>query len=372
MKIGINLLYLLPGVVGGTETYASGLLSGFRKIGSKHDFILFVNEETKEWAEKIAPMMRKVVCPVTGSNRQRRYFFEQLKLPRLVEEHKVDILHSLGYTTPLFTSFPTVVTVLDLNFKAFGQSMPLKRRLALSFFVRRAIQRSQRVITISNFSRQEILKHYNVASDKIVVTHLAMSTPDVAEGTETFAEEPTGCDFRPPYCIAFSSPSANKNIPNLVRAFLSLREKKKIQHQLVLVGHKFDDELINRVRKEDGVVQTGYLPPTTLRRVLGSAEFLVFPSSYEGFGLPVLEAMAAGVPVVSSNAGSLPEVAGCAALFFDPHSVDDMATKILQVSSSIKLQSTLRNSGYENLRRFSWEKTAQETLDVYEQVMKRK
>ena len=169
-----------------------------------------------------------------------------------------------------------------------------------------------------------------------------------------------------PYVIAFSSSSPNKNIPRLVQAFVQARRDYGLPHQLVLVGHKPQDELTN---ESSAVVLTGYMDEPSKQALLAGAEMLVFPSTYEGFGLPVLEAQQAGVPVACSTAASLPEVAGDGAEFFDPHSTEAIAQTIARCLLDDKLRTELRFRGQENLRRFSSEKTASQTLAIYKHVL---
>ncbi len=366
MFIGLNLLYLLPGVVGGTETYAAGLLRGLRNTKT-NEYLLFVNRESAQWATEKFPDFPAVVCPVDGVRKEHRYYFEQLRLPTLAESYKLDALHSLGYTSPLFMHCPTVVTVHDLNFKFWGRQMPARRRLVLSFFVRNAIRRATRVIAVSEFSRKEILKHYRVPPAKVVVTHEA-AVEDTASGINS--ENPEDVfGFRRPYCVAFSSSTPNKNIPRLLEAFAQLKRKAEIPQQLVLVGHQFSGHPGSNNEDFKDVISTGYVDDRVVSAILKESDFLVFPSLYEGFGLPVLEAMASGVPVVSSNAGSLPEVAGDAAVFFDPLSTEDMAEKIRAVATSADLRESLRAKGFLNVKRFSWDQTARQTEEVYRQAV---
>ena len=370
MKIGLNLLYLLPGEVGGTETYAVGLMKGLHRINTSHEFVVFVNERSVEWSSSHVPGFETVVCPIAGTNRERRYMFEQVQLPRMARALRLDLMHSLGYASPLVMACPSVVTVHDLNFRAFGSSMPWHRRLGLSFFVGQAIRRSTKVLTVSEFSRKEILKYYRVAPDKIIAIHSGPGSGVSREADGAPKALPAG--IAQPYCVAFSSSSPNKNIPALLGAFRRLKDQRKLAHRLVLVGHTFSDAASAQDPGPggglDGVVQTGYLNDDVLTDVLRAADFLVFPSFYEGFGLPVLEAMALGVPVVCSSTGSLPEVAGTAAVYFRPDSPDEMAAKILEVAQSAELRRILQKKGYENVLRFSWDRTAQRVLEVYEQI----
>lgn len=372
MRIGLNLLYLIPGVVGGTETYARELIAGFRQIQPDHEFVVFVNRECAKWMDGEDSFFTKVVCPVDAVNRKKRYYFEQIKLNPYVKQYKIDLLHSLAYTSPLFPTCPAIVSLPDLNFKAFGDSMPLSRRLMLKLVVGQAVHRSSKVITISNFSRKEILKQYNIPPEKVVVTYLAAGG-DASEtmtfcGTKGTHPLP---DLNQPYAMAFSSPTVNKNISRLIKAFLEAKRQYKLAQKLLLIGHPYPaGNGAQRAFAHEDVVWTGYLRQDALLQILRGADFMIFPSYYEGFGLPVLEAMAAGIPVVCSHAASLPEVAGDAGIYFDPFSIRNMAACIAQVATDRRLRDGLKEKGFNNLKRFSWEKTAAETIAVYDEILR--
>lgn len=370
MRIGLNLLYLLPGEVGGTETYARGLLHGLEAVGAEEQFVVFVSREARDWPLPKRLGMVRVVCPVSARRRANRYWFEQVRFPQLVRHHRIDVLHSLGYVAPLRRVCPSVVTVPDLNYRAFGDQMPRMRRAALEFFVKHSVHLADRVIALSEFSAVEILQAFDVQREHVVVIHLAAEPVRAVLGAAATAEDLLARDVRPPYIVAFSSRSPNKNIPRLIEAFVKARRSRGLAHQLVLVGHPFEDEDSGALGYHDSAIRfTGFLTEDALKTVLAHAEMLVFPSVYEGFGLPVLEAMAAGVPVVCSNRGSLPEVAGDAAVFFDPFSTLNMAEKLAAVAGDPALRAALVRRGRENLKRFSWEKAARETLRVYRDVV---
>jgi glycosyltransferase involved in cell wall biosynthesis len=297
-----------------------------------------------------------------------------VKLRQYLEKYKIGLLHSLGYTSPFFLRCPTVVSVPDLNFKAFGNAMPFARRLMLSLLVRQAVLRSDKVVTISNFSRQEILSEYHVPPEKIIVTYLAADVDNIKDKAESVMDYTLDLPVvKQPYIVAFSSVCPNKNISRLIEAFLDAKKKNRIEHKLVLIGHRYPVEKENQgagvLGENKDIIWTGYLERQQVSAVLKRADFLVFPSFYEGFGLPLLEAMAAGVPVISSNAASMPEVADDASVFFDPFSVSDMAEKIVAVSRDNLLKAALREKGFKNLERFSWLKTAVETVVVYDELL---
>ena len=366
MRIALNLLFLLPGIVGGTETYAAGLLSGLAAIDWDDEYVVFVNRESAAWPLPSAPNFVRVICPVRAARRVRRYFFEQIHLPRLLQQQRMDLVHSLGYVAPLFPPCASVVTVPDLNYRAFGDRMPIVKRKALAFFVEQSARHANHVITISEFARWQILSVLGLSPSKVTTTLLATSSTKVDLVDLAIILKRYGIDK--PYVIAFSSSGPNKNIPRLVQAFAQARRDYGLPHQLVLVGHKPQDGFNN---ESGAVVLTGYVDESSKQTLLAGAEVLVFPSIYEGFGLPVLEAQQASVPVACSTAASLPEVAGKGAVFFDPHSTEAIAQTIARCLLDDKLRTELRLRGQENLKRYSWEKTATETLLVYGKALSR-
>ncbi len=351
MRIGLNLLYLIPGVVGGTETYARGLLTGLAAVGPGHDFVVFTNEEAADWP--LPPGFRRVVCPVVAMHRERRYAFEQLRLPAWARAEELDVLHSLGYVAPLLAPCPSVVTIPDLNTVAFGRQLSRSKRIVLGAFTKWSARSADHILTISSFSRDRICEVLGVARENVTVTLLASSPREPTGG-------PAGVSGERPYLVAFSSMSPNKNLPQLIRAFALAQGRHGLRHALVLVGHEPPF-----TRRPDGVRFTGWLPDAQRDEVLAGADLLVFPSLYEGFGLPVLEAMVAGVPVLSSNRASLPEVGGDAAEYFDPENVDEMALKIATLAADCGARDRMREAGFKNAARFSWEKTAAATLNAY-------
>jgi len=373
MRVGLNLIYLLPGIVGGTETYAAGLLDGLAELGSEHEFFVYVNHESQQWPLPARSNFHRVVCPVLATRRAHRYMFEQVHLPLLLHKYKLDLLHSLGYVAPILLPCPSVVTIHDLNFQAFGSQMPAQKRVALAFFVHQSAKHAGRIITPSQFSREQILDSYkDVPADRIVVVEEAVrERPPLRMSPEQARTELERYGLRQPYLMALGNRGANKNIPRLIEAFKKARKQYGISHQLVIAGHLSAADLRPYTKNldETALVITGYLEDLSLRVLLEHASVFIVASTYEGFGLPVLEAMAANIPVVSSNAASLPEVCGNAAVLFNPFSTDDMAAKIAAVATDKSLQDHLRQLGWENVGRFSWTKAAAQTLNIYREVV---
>ena len=370
MKIALNLLYIIPGQNGGTQTYAESLIKALAEIDAEDEFTVFVSEEGAALALPEQPNFRTVVCPVRAVRREARYAYEQLRFPRLLRGHRPDVLHSMGYVGPLAPPCPQVVSVHDLIYRGHQAMMTGRKQKALEFFVRQTVRRSAKIITISENSRREIADDIQIRPDKIIVTPLAGRPPAAPSTPAQRLSVLSRYSIHAPYVLAFSSPNPVKNISRLIEAFAGAC--REMPHLLVLIGHppagtSFEAEA-ERVGLGGRVIGTGYVPGADIGPLLQGADLFAFPSLYEGFGMPVLDAQQEGIPVVCSHAASLPEVAGEGAMLFDPLSVKAMQDALRAGLSSEPLRERLRAQGRANAAKFSWDKTARQTLDVYRQI----
>ncbi len=370
MRIGVNLLYLIPSVVGGTETYAISLLRSLASVDQENEYWIFVNRESAEMDLPESPRFHRVICRVSSTNRFNRYGWEQFMLPMQLRSHRIDLVHSLGYVGPLLSVCPCIVTIPDLNYVALRDTLPLGKRVALRFFSTQSARRSNHVITISNFSKDKISGLLRINPDKITVTYLGPRIETASLATDNWSRLKDHYGIEEPYVIAFGGKALHKNILRLVHAFSEIKEQ--FPHRLILIGHVPTNVQLSLEMAREGmtgrIIATGYVPEEEILPLLSHADLFVLPSLYEGFGMPVVEAQQAGVAVACSNAGSLPEVGGEGALYFDPMSVDDMIRVMRLCLQDDDLRSRLVKKGHDNLRRFSWETTARKTLGVYQGV----
>lgn len=371
MRIGIDARMLGASGIG---RYLKNLLIELQKLDSGNEYFVFLLKKDINQI-KLSGNFYPVVANFTWYS-----FEEQIRLPVLLNKYKPDLVHFPHFNVPLCYFGKYVVTIHDLtheDFKMYQASAhnrvyyeikhQLHRMVILS-----ALKRAKKVFTPSRFVKGEITKRYGVDPSKILVTPEAADESLCLLASSLTAKQ---CDealekltVKRPYIFYVGNAHPHKNVEGLIRSFTKLKKNHQ-SLRLVLSGR--EDFFWQRIKKElareglKDVVVTGFVSDKELAALYKNAQALVFPSFSEGFGIPVLEAMACGCPVVSSNKTSLPEVAGEAAVYFDPKRVDDMAEKINLVLGSPKLRKELVGKGLRRLRQFSWQKMARQTWEEY-------
>jgi len=367
MRIGWNALYLRPDVINGTYVYAEQLLKAILALDSDSIYYLYLNRACADFPVPAAPNLRRIICPIAPHRRALRYAYEQAILPLLARRHQLDALHSLNTVAPLVLPCPSIVTLHDTRFVVMSEDVSALRRHIVIFFAASGSRRAQRVIAVSQFAKDEMCAHLKLRPEKIEVIHSGAGNTSPILSGDAAAAIRARYGVRQPYIAAIGGGYPHKNIPNLLAAFAQIQAE--FPHELVLIGkvppNVTPEMLTTRVRT------TGYVPSAHLPTLLNGAELFVFPSRYEGFGLPALEAQAAGVPLLCANAASLPEIAGDGAHYFDPYDVESIAEALRTCLRDSALRETLRAKGRANLERFSWRRAAQQTLDLYRQVVGR-
>ena len=350
----------------GNATYGRNLISALFGAAGEEDFVLFAANPEHPFYRALPPRGRsRTVCVGQGRGIARLAW----TLSRAASRESVDCLH-VQYVAPLRYRGPIVLTVHDLGFVHLPDSFPLGLRLALRVLVSRSIAQACRIITDSEFARRDIVTRYSVNPDKVVVIPLAAGAGfhphESAETTQVLARY----GLRPGFLFSLGRLNRRKNLERLLLAHARLRASGASDASLV-IGGKPDygvEEVLRRTRLSgpgSAVRWMGLIPDDDLPLFYSGAACFVYPSLFEGFGLPVLEAMACGTPVVASNRTALPELAGDAALLIDPESVDELAAAIDRVLNDAALARELGGRGLERSRRYSWAETARQTLAVY-------
>ncbi len=371
MRIGVNTLFMIPGEVGGSETYLVQTLLAIAENHTDTQLVLFTNLENDVFLRRTFQRFAQISfqsLSFHARNRPHRILREQLHLPLAVHHANVDVLWSPGYTAPLFGPCPQVVSILDMQYKSHPEDMTLSARLATDILVQQAARRCRSILTISKFSRSEILKHTAAAPEQIHVAHLAaapdfspsMLSEDIRAGLSNILSPGI------PYLLCVANTYPHKNVAALVRAFGSIQNH--IPNHLVLVGKPRRGEpevlaALGRVPEPARVHRLQDISRAVLIALYQCADLFIFPSLYEGFGLPVLEAMTAGTPVLTTRHGSIPEVGGKSVSYFTPGKKDDMEQRILEV---LRLPAEKRQKrifqAHQQAKHFSWRRTAQETM----------
>jgi glycosyltransferase involved in cell wall biosynthesis len=349
----------------GNETYTLSLLQALSQLpGVKCGAAILPNTILPEYLSDVEPV------PLRSSNNWGRILYA---LRVACRDWCADILH-VNYIAPFFVSCPIVTTVHDVSFKRFPEFFSLRDRLLFATLLPVTLRRVSAVIAVSHHAKQEIVDVYRFLKDKVYVT-MEASNPmfGLVRDEALLQSARLRYGIHSDYVLAVGNLQPRKNLSRLISAFDRARREIKCV-QLVIVGkdqwrfsHIYD--AVKKYSLENDVVFTGYIPDKELVLLYNSAKVFVYPSLYEGFGLPILEAMSCGVPVVTSNVSSVPEVAGGCALLVDPNSVDQIACAILQILNNNDLALSLSEKGLERVKQFSWLKTAQETLTVYKKVL---
>ena len=367
MHIGIDA-HAIGAQQGGNETYIRNLISALAEIDQSNQYTLYFcqAQAAEEWRNRFANFsVRLLPAPTPLIRVPVALDFELRKRP-------VDVLH-VQFTAPLFCPAPIVTTIHDLAFEHYPETFTRRGRMQLKLTVRNTTRRAAHILTVSEFSRQDIIKTYRVAPEKITVTHNGydknfcpnLSAPDEA----SLIKKKFGISRE--YLLALGSLQPRKNLIRLLRAYTTLRKNHPdFRHQMVIVGRRLwlTNDIMRQVQNHEfvnDIILTGYAEEQDLPALYRSATALVYPSLFEGFGLPPLEAMACGTPVITSNNSSLPEVVGEAGLLINALDENSIGQSILQICSDDALRNKLSKAGLERAQFFSWREAARKTLAVY-------
>jgi glycosyltransferase involved in cell wall biosynthesis len=379
VRVGVNTLFHVPGDIGGTETYLREVLLTIAEEFPKVNLTLFTSLDNEAMMGKLFAVYGNVeTCclPFRARIRPLRIVAEQLWLPVEVWRRKVAALWSPGYTAPLWVPCPQVVTVHDLQYKSHPDDLTHLERLTLDLLVRSACRRCQSVLTVSEFSKSEIVRFGFAPASKVSATlagvsHLFGEAVSYKEIEEVLMP---GVSPRQPYILVVAHTYPHKNVQLAVEAFGLVCQE--IPHNLVIVGK----ERLGEPKVREAIARTPYpdrivrfnsgLSFSALRYLYQNAAAFVLPSLYEGFGLPVLEAMVAGTPVVSSRMASIPEVAGDYAFYYAKGDVQSLSQQIRAViDMDVEQRSAWTWKAKAWALRFNWQQTARATINVLENAV---
>jgi glycosyltransferase involved in cell wall biosynthesis len=373
IRVGINALYLIPGGVGGTEIYLKSLLQALASIDRHNEYFVYVNAETAAegpgffWPHS-SPRFHVVPCKVRARFRPYRILWEQTFLPFRLRRHRIDVVLNPGFTAPILSGRPSVTVFHDLQHKRHPEFFRWFDLPFWNLLLGLSLARSRSVIAVSEATARDVGQYYPGAASKAVVIRHGVDPEFFRIGDRRRA---AGA-IPDKYILTVSTLHPHKNLGRVLEAFASFR-KAHPEFRLVIAGLKgFASEQLDARRRELNLEQsvrfTGWIPRPELYDLFEGATAYIAPSEFEGFGMPVIEALAAGIPTACSTIAPFDEIAGSAAARFDPGSVPAIVSAMEVAACDADFRCRALAAGPEQARRFDWEETARLTLEQLEKA----
>jgi len=354
----------------GVEWYSYHLIEELKKIDKENHYFLYTDKPLQGALAKCPENFQECLLswPLP-----RFWTLGRLSLEMLCGKYKPDVLFVAAHTLPLIVPKKAVVTIHDIGFEHFPELYPWADKLYHRFAIKVIKRLASKIITVSNYSKKDIVDFYRISPEKVAAVYNGYDTAKyrVMSPDKTILGK---YGIKDEFVLFIGRLEEKKNTPRLIEAWGEFKKKyPEDKHQLVLVGKPgfgFNrvEENIQKYNLASDVVFTGWLGDDELPQLLNLAKVFIFPSLFEGFGIPVVESMACGCPVICSNTTSLPEAAGSAALMFDPLKTAENVSRLEQVLFNETVQESLREKGLKQAQNFSWNRCAQETLKILTDV----
>ncbi|MCL5795286.1 MAG: glycosyltransferase family 4 protein [Patescibacteria group bacterium] len=368
MLIGIDASRATKEQKTGTEYYSEEIIYWLSRIDKKNKYVLYSPIEPKGKLAELPKNFSWKIMPFPKLWSQIR-----LSVELVFGSPKPDVIFEPAHTIPFIHPKNIVVTLHDLGFKYFPELYtPLERKYH-NFCMDFSARKAKKIIAPSQYTKDDLLKTYKINPDKITVIHHGYNQ-EIYRPVKPMEINPKIQKYAP-YIFFIGRLEKKKNLLGILKTYQLLRKEQKIKHKLVLAGKRgygyeeFDEEK-NRLSKniQNDIIELGYTPEDELSLWMKNADIFFFPTFFEGFGLPVIEAMACNVPVVASNNTSIPEITGSSALLINPHKPLEMAAALSKIINSQALKKSLQSKGLVRASMFSWEKAANKTLRVLENI----
>ena len=371
MRIGIDATALPPEPVG-AGTYIIQLVRALADSDSDHEWVVFAHRSRIELFGEM-PGRTMEWIPIRDKSPFQRLIWEQTTLPTVAKQTRLDILHSLHYTRPNRLECASVVTFHDMTFFLYPQLHTLPKRTFFPVAIRSSARRANALIAVSETTRQDTIRLLNVSPEKIFTCPNGVS-PDFHPISDASRLEACRNKYHLPenFILYLGTIEPRKNLPILLRAFHRLVQEGAGLHLVITGKHGWMVEQVRDTIRElhlDRLIHfTGYIPADDLPIVYNLARTFVYPSLYEGFGLPPLEAMACGIPVIASAIPAIQELVGDAGVLFPPQDEEALFQALRMVVEDPSLQAKLSKKGRERSQQFTWKRCAQATLEVYQHL----
>jgi glycosyltransferase involved in cell wall biosynthesis len=376
MKIAIDVRTILPNR-SGVGNYVLNLIQNLRQVDPGPIYYFLAQKKNMPLLGHLAREQNPFLTLFSHENHPMSDFWEHFILPLRLKEMGIHVFHGPASLIPFRKDHcGLIVTIHDLVAFLFPETIPLKYGAYMRYILRQAVKKADRIIAVSHHTKEDLIKILKVSSEKIVVIHEAASPifhPDGQKEVQSRIKQQYGITKKFIYHLGNIEP--RKNLIVLLEAFTLVCKELGHEYQLVVSGQKgWLTGSLSRFLKNypvrDQVFFTGYVPEEHIPLFMNGAELFVFPSLYEGFGLPVLEAMSCGTPVISSNRSSIPEIVGSAGVLVDPTNIRELADHIIELLRNREERIRLSQLGIERASRFSWSEAARQTLKAYQSVIR--
>lgn len=372
MVIVVNTRLLLKNRLEGIGRFTYETLKRITRNHPEHQFIFLFDRKYDEefvFAENVKPV---VVWPPTR-HVSLIYLWFNWRIPGILKKYKANVFVSPDGNLSLHTKIPQLAVIHDINFVHRPKDLPWVVSKYYNYFFPRFARKAKKLVTVSLFSKNDISENFQISSNNIEVVYNGCNNEYSPVSEEEVAATRSEYSSGKPYFLFIGALHPRKNVEGLLRAFDLYRLKTSSKEKLLIVGGQmfktsFISETLNQMQFKDEVIFTGRIPTAELKKVLGGAFALTFVPFFEGFGIPVLEAFSAGIPVICSNTTSLPEVGGDAVLYVNPEKDEEIAEAMHQISHNRELRSTLIEKGNLQLTKFSWDDSAEKLWKIIEQT----
>lgn len=373
MNIAVNTRLLLPNKLEGIGWFSYETLKRIVKNHPEHTFYFIFDRPYSQdfiFSNNIIP----IVAGMQARHPLLFYIWFEITLPKIFKRINADVFLSPDGYISLTGNIKTLQVIHDINFEHFSDNIPFLSYKHYKYFFPKYAEKSTRICTVSQYSKQDIIKTYNIPEEKIDVVYNGCNELYAPITTEKILETRRKYAYGAPYFLYVGSLHPRKNIANLLKAFDIYKLKTRAITKLLIVGEKYYwtkemDNTFNDLTYCEDIIFLGRIGSAKLKNILSSAVAVTYVSLFEGFGIPILEAMYSGVPVITSSTTSMPEVGGDAVLYADPYSIDSIAEAMIKLDADKALQQTLVAKGNIQKQKFSWDKTAEKLWESLEKIM---
>lgn len=367
MRIGINGRFLITKRTG-VQRAAYNLITSLVRMDKENEYFIFTGDTQANLPEWNQDNITVVTSTLNEGENIRNHIWEQFTLPKLAKKYNIDILHSPANIAPLFYKGKSIIHIHDLCFVVNPQWYSFTFRTLYNFIIPKLARTATRVITNSNNSKNDLLQFCQLDADKVSLVYWAVDETF----QENLASRSKDIYEKEDYILYVGSLEPRKNIATLIDSYEQLRASHpEIKTKLVLIGGEnplFADVRLKIKKHKEDVIFKGFIDDKTLMHYYQSATVVAYPSLYEGFGLPPLEAMASGTPVITSLVSSIPEVVGDAAILVSPYGSEQLTEALYKVITNKSLQKEMIDKGLKQIEKFNWYRVARNVLSIYNEV----